>query len=83
MPETKGQRNAGGTTKNATGTLPRKRVDAPAPKPGRKDLKAGAGRGSGHPKHAAKRSQGLKTSETRKAGPRKTARGTTTRTGDK
>lgn len=41
MPETKGQRNAGGTTKNATGTLPRKRVDAPTPKPGRKGLKAG------------------------------------------
>jgi hypothetical protein len=79
MPETKGHRNAGGTTKNATGTLPRKRVDAPAPKPGRKNLKAGAGRGAGHPKHAATRSQGLKTSETRKAGPKKTARGTTTR----
>jgi hypothetical protein len=83
MPETKGQRNAGGTTKNATGTLPRKRADAPATKPGRKELKAGAGRGADHPKHAAKRSQGLKTSETRKAGPRKTARGTTTRSADK
>jgi hypothetical protein len=56
MPETKGQRNAGGTTKNATGTLPRKRADAPAPKPGRRNLKAG---------------------------PRKIARGTTTRSGDK
>jgi hypothetical protein len=82
MPETKGQRNAGGTTKNATGTLPRKRVDAPA-KPGRKKLTADAGRAAGHPKHAAKRSQGLKTTETRKAGPRKTARGTTTRSADK
>jgi hypothetical protein len=56
MPETKGQRNAGGTTKNATGTLPRKRGDSPAPKPRRKGLKAG---------------------------PKKTARGTTTRSGDK
>jgi hypothetical protein len=83
MPETKGHRNNGGTTKGATGTLPRKRADAPAPKPGRRDLKAGAGRGAGHPKHAAKRSRGLKTSQTRKAGPKKTARGTTTRSADR
>jgi hypothetical protein len=56
MPETKGQRNAGGTTKNATGTLPRKRGNSPAPRPGRKNLNAG---------------------------PKKTARGTTTRSADK
>jgi hypothetical protein len=83
MPETKGHTNTGGTTTNATGTLPRKRVDAPARKPGLRTLKAGAGRAAGHPKHAAKRSRGLKTSETRKAGPKKTARGTTTRSADK
>jgi hypothetical protein len=72
-----------GKRKNTTGTLPRKRVDAPAPKPGSKAVKGGAGRGAGQPKHAATRSAGLKTSETRKAGPKKTRRGTTTRSGDK
>lgn len=39
-------RNQGGDRgkgPNVTGTLPRKRVDAPATKPGRKDVKGGAG----------------------------------------
>jgi hypothetical protein len=72
-----------GKAPNKTGTQPRKRVDAPAEKPGRKSVKSGAGRGAGHPKHAATRSAGLKTSETRKAGPKKTRARTTTRSGDK
>jgi hypothetical protein len=60
-----------GKAPNKTGTQPRKRVDAPAPKPGRKSVKSGAGRGAGHPKHAATRSAGLKTSETRGPGRRR------------
>ncbi len=72
-----------GKRKNTFGTQPRKRVDAPAEKPGRKAVKGGAGRGAGHPKHAATRASGLKTTETRKAGPRKTRPRTTTRSGDK
>jgi hypothetical protein len=67
-----------------TGTLPKKRViDAPAGKPGRKDVKGGPGRGAGQPKHAATRAQGLKTTQTRKAGPKKTQPRTTTRSADK
>jgi hypothetical protein len=72
-----------GKRKNTTGTQPRKRVDAPAATPGRKSVKGGAGRGGGHPKHAATRASELKTSETRKAGPKKMQRGTTTRSADK
>ena len=72
-----------GKRKNTTGTQPRKRVDAPAEKPGRKSVKGGAGRGAGHPKHPATRASGLKTSETRKAGPKRTRARTTTRSGDK
>ena len=72
-----------GKAPNTTGTQPRKRVDAPAEKPGRKSVKGGAGRGAGHPKHAAIRSAGLKTRETRKAGPKKTRARTTTRSADK
>ena len=72
-----------GKSPNTTGTLPKKRVDAPAAKPGRKAVKSGAGRGAGHPKHAATRASGLKTTETRKAGPKKTRARTTTRSADK
>jgi hypothetical protein len=68
---------------NETGTQPRKRVDPSPPKPGRKDVKGGPGAGYGHPKHAASRASGAKTSETRKAGPKKMRRGTTTRSADK
>ena len=71
-----------GKRKNERGTNPRKRVDAPAEKPGRKAVKGGAGRGTG-PKHAATRAAGQKTGETRKAGPKKTRAKTTTRSGDK
>ena len=73
-----------GKRHNETGTLPKKRiVDAPPEKPGRKSVKSGAGRGVGQPKHAATRASGLRTSETRKAGPKKTRPRTTTRSGDK
>jgi hypothetical protein len=72
-----------GKSPNTTGTRPKKRrVRGPADKPGRKDVKAGPGRRTG-PKHAARRASGQKTSMTRKAGPKKTARGTTTRSADK
>jgi hypothetical protein len=72
-----------GKSPNKTGTQPAtRRVDAPAGKPGRKDVKGGAGKGA-RGKHAAKAARGQKTSATRKAGPRKTRRGTTTRSGDK
>ena len=72
-----------GKKKNVTGTKPRKRVvDAPAPTPGRASVKGGPAGRTG-PKHAAKRSRGLKTSETRKAGPKKTRPKTTTRSGDR
>jgi hypothetical protein len=70
-----------GKKKNVRGTNPRKRVDAPAAKPGRKSVK-GPARRTG-PKHAATRAQGQKTSETRKAGPKKTRPRTTTRSADK
>jgi hypothetical protein len=72
-----------GKAPNETGTQPKKRVDPSPEKPGRKDVKGGAGAGAGHPKHAAQRASGQKTSETRKAGPKKTRRGTTTRSADK
>jgi len=73
-----------GKKNNVTGTLPKKgRGDAPGPKPGRKDVKGGPGRGAGRGKHAAQDAAGAKTSVTRKAGPKKTPRGTTSRSGDK
>jgi hypothetical protein len=72
-----------GKKKNTYGTQPRKKaVDAPGPKPGRRSVKAGPGGRTG-PKHAATRSEGVRTRVTRKAGPKKTRRGTTTRSGDK
>ncbi len=80
MPAQGGDR---GKSPNKTGTLPKKRVDAPAEKPGRKKLKAAAGRGGGQPKHAAQKASGRKTSETRKAGPKKIRRGTTSRSGER
>ena len=73
-----------GRRHNETGTLPKKRVaDAPGEKPGRKSVKSGAGRGAGQPKHAATRASGLRTGETRKAGPKKTRAKTTSRSAEK
>jgi hypothetical protein len=72
-----------GKSPNVTGTRPKKkRIDAPAGKPGARAVKGGPGRRTG-PKHAATRSAGQKTRQTRKAGPKKTQRGTTTRSADK
>jgi hypothetical protein len=73
-----------GKKNNVTGTLPKKRqADAPGPKPGQQDVKAGSGRGAGRGKHAAQDAAGAKTSVTRKAGPKKTPRGTTSRSGER
>jgi hypothetical protein len=72
-----------GKSPNVTGTRPKKRrIDAPGEKPGARSVKGGVGRRTG-PKHAATRARAQKTSQTRKAGPKKTARGTTTRSADK
>ena len=72
-----------GKRQNETGTQPKERVvDAPGEKPGRKSVKGGAGRGTG-PKHAAARAQGARTTETRKAGPKKTRAKTTSRSAEK
>jgi hypothetical protein len=73
-----------GKRHNETGTLPKKRaVDAPGAKPGRKSVKGGAGRSAARGKHAAKSARGARTTETRKAGPKKTRARTTTRSADK
>jgi hypothetical protein len=72
-----------GKRPNTTGTRPKKRrANSPAATPGREDVKGGVGRRTG-PKHAAQRASGQKTRVTRKAGPKKTPRGTTTRSADK
>jgi hypothetical protein len=71
-----------GKSPSETGTLPKRSLrDAPAPKPGRK-VKGRPRRGATG-KHAATKARGAKTSETRKGGPKKIPRGTTTRSGDK
>ena len=73
-----------GKSPKTTGTQPKPRkADAPGPKPGRKLVKSSAGRSAGRGKHSAQRSRGLKTGETRKAGPKKIRPRTTTRSGDK
>ena len=72
-----------GKSPNVTGTQPKKkRGNAPAARPGRRDVKGGVGRRTG-PKHAAQRGSGQNTSVTRKASQKKTPRGTTTRSADK
>jgi hypothetical protein len=72
-----------GKAPNKTGTQPKRRAkDAPAPKPGRKSVKGGPRRGATG-KHAATRAAGARTSQSRKAGPKKTRPRTTTRSGDK
>src|SRR5437868_13541112 len=68
---------------NKTGTQPKGRIKASPTKPGNEAVKGGAGRSAAKSKHAATKAQGAATSETRKAGPKKIAAGTTTRTGDK
>jgi hypothetical protein len=65
------------------GTPAKKRTKSPAAAPGARSVKGGPTKGAGRGKHAATRSQGVRTRATRKAGPKKTARKTTTRSGDK
>jgi hypothetical protein len=79
------QKNQGGDRgkgPNKTGTLPKPKREAVASTPGRKSVKGGP-KGAARGKHAAQRARGARTSATRKAGPKKTPRGTTTRSGDK
>jgi hypothetical protein len=80
------QKNQGGDRgkgPNKTGTLAKPKREAVASTPGRKSVKGEPKRGAAGGKHAAQRARGARTSETRKAGPKKTPRGTTTRSGDK
>jgi hypothetical protein len=72
-----------GKAPNKTGTQPKGRARQKPTKPGLKKIKSGAGRGAAKSKHAAKRAAGVRTSETRKAGPKKIQAKTTTRSGDK
>ena len=67
----------------STGTQPKKRTKSPAAAPGKKSVKSGPGRGAGRGKHAAGGAQSARTSETRMAGPKKTAKNTTSRSGDR
>lgn len=68
---------------NKTGTQPKGRTRGTPDNPGSKEVKGGAGKGAAKSTHAAKKAAGVKTSETRKAGPKKVAAGTTSRSGDK
>ena len=79
-----GQKNHGGRGAGpSAGTPPKKRTASPAAAHGTRSVKGGPGKGAGRGKHAAAKSQSVRTSATRKAGPKKTARKTTTRSGDK
>src|SRR5436309_5922506 len=62
---------------NKTGTQPKGRIKESPQKPGNEAVKAGVGKGAAQSKHAAKKAQGVATSETRKAGPKKIAARTT------
>jgi hypothetical protein len=72
-----------GKSPNKTGTQPKGRVRESPDKPGNKDVKSGPGKGAAKAKHAATKATGVRTSETRKAGPKKIAEGTTSRSADK
>jgi hypothetical protein len=72
-----------GKAPNITGTQSKGRVRENPEKPGSKQVKGGAGRGATKSKHAAKKAAGVKTNETRKAGPKKTAARTTSRSSEK
>lgn len=74
---------AGGKAPNKAGTQPTGRIRQKPGKPGRKKIKGGAGLSAAKSKYATKRSAGVRTSETRKAGPKKIPARTTTRSGDK
>ena len=66
---------------NKTGTQPNPLTKSPK-KPADKST-AGAGKGAAKAKHAAEKTRGVATSETRQAGPRKVAARTTSRSGEK
>ena len=79
-----GQKNhAGRGIGPKAGTPPKTRTASPAATPGTRSVKGGPGKGAGRGKHAAAKSQSVRTSATRKEGPKKTAPRTTTRSGDK
>ena len=68
---------------NVTGTQPKGRVRENPGTPGNKQVKSGAGKGTAKTKHAAKKAAGVKTSETRKAGPKKISARTTAKSSAK
>jgi len=68
---------------NKTGTQPKGRIKESPQKPGNEAVKAGVGKGAAKAKHAAKKAQGVATSETRKAGPKKIVARTTSKSGEK
>ncbi|MFL6277378.1 MAG: hypothetical protein ACJ74G_19510 [Blastocatellia bacterium] len=68
---------------NKTGTQPKGRIKASPTKPGNQAVKSGAGRSAAKSKHAATKASGAATHETRKAGPKKIAARTTSKSGDK
>jgi hypothetical protein len=68
---------------NVTGTQPKGRKKAPPTKPGSAKVKGGVKKGAAKTKHAAAKTEGARTSKTRKAGPKKVPARTTTRSGDK
>lgn len=68
---------------NRTGTQPKGRMRQKPDTPGNRNIKGGAGRSAAGSGHAAERAAGARTGETRKAGPKKIAARTTTRSGDK
>lgn len=72
-----------GKAPNKTGTQPKGRTRKSPDKPGDKDVKSGVGKGAQGATHAAKKAMGLNTSKTRKAGPKKIAARTTSKSGDK
>ena|GEM_PF-2223601 len=74
---------ARGKAPNKAGTQPTGRVRQKPGKPGRKKIKGGAGRSAAKSKHAAERAAAGRTSETKKAGPKKIPARTTTWSGDK
>jgi hypothetical protein len=72
-----------GKSPNQTGTRPKGRERQSPGTPGNQAVKSAQGLGAAGSKHEAERSAGARTSETRKAGPKKTPARTTTRSGDK
>ena len=71
-----------GKAPNVTDTQPKGRARHYAEKPESKQVKGNAGKGAAKAKHAAKKATGVKTSVTRKVGPKKTAARNTSRSGE-